>query len=250
MGILHLLDAASSTLASTARGWRGTFQRAQLESAPDLVLYEFEGCPYCRFVREAISELQLDVTIYPCPRNGRYREQAWELAGRRTTFPFLVDRTADVAVAESADIVEHLWETYAGKSPPLRTPFAVPTSALASLARGYRGSFGRTAREPEQLLTLYSFESSPFCRIVRERLCELQLPYRLVSLAKEQTGDVGLSNLRLGGKDWEPVPGGRREMLRTVGGKIQVPYLVDPNTGVSMYESSDIVAYLDDTYAT
>jgi glutathione S-transferase len=28
-----------------------------------------------------------------------------------------------------------------------------------------------------------------------------------------------------------------------------VPYLVDPNTGVEMFESADIVRYLDRTYA-
>jgi glutathione S-transferase len=29
-----------------------------------------------------------------------------------------------------------------------------------------------------------------------------------------------------------------------------VPYLIDPNTGVQMFESAEIVAYLDRTYAT
>ncbi|MBU6283884.1 glutathione S-transferase N-terminal domain-containing protein, partial [bacterium] len=32
-------------------------------------------------------------------------------------------------------------------------------------------------------------------------------------------------------------------------GKMQVPWLHDPNTGVSMFESADIVDYLDRTYA-
>ena len=31
-------------------------------------------------------------------------------------------------------------------------------------------------------------------------------------------------------------------------GKMMVPYLVDPNTGVAMFESADIVKYLFDTY--
>jgi glutathione S-transferase len=29
---------------------------------------------------------------------------------------------------------------------------------------------------------------------------------------------------------------------------MMVPYLADPNTGVEMFESADIVAYLDRTY--
>ena len=32
------------------------------------------------------------------------------------------------------------------------------------------------------------------------------------------------------------------------GGKAQFPYLVDPNTGVEMYESLDIIDYLFETY--
>ena len=32
-------------------------------------------------------------------------------------------------------------------------------------------------------------------------------------------------------------------------GKMMVPYLVDPNTDTEMFESADIVAYLDRTYA-
>ena len=32
-------------------------------------------------------------------------------------------------------------------------------------------------------------------------------------------------------------------------GRVQVPYLIDPNTGVEMFESTAIVAYLDKTYA-
>jgi glutathione S-transferase len=32
------------------------------------------------------------------------------------------------------------------------------------------------------------------------------------------------------------------------GGKSQFPYMVDPNTGTSMYESDEIIQYLADTY--
>ena len=33
------------------------------------------------------------------------------------------------------------------------------------------------------------------------------------------------------------------------GGQIQVPYLLDPNTGAALYESRAILEYLDRTYA-
>ncbi len=41
---------------------------------------------------------------------------------------------------------------------------------------------------------------------------------------------------------------GRRAELVARGGKMMVPYLIDPNTGTEMYESDDIVAYLESTY--
>lgn len=249
MGISRAIDVSTSTLASTMRGWRGSLQkRRPPEEMPQLELYDFEGCPFCRLVREAITELQLDVLVYPCPRKGVHRERAFELAGGQTTFPFLVDHTAGVKMAESRDITEHLWRTYGNKTPPWRSPLAIPTSALASMMRGYKGSFARESRQPDEPLMLWSFESSPFCRIVRERLCELQLPYHLVSMAKEQLSDVGLARSKKN-SDWKPVEGGRREALIERAGKSMVPYLEDPNTGVAMFQSADIVAYLDETYA-
>jgi len=38
--------------------------------------------------------------------------------------------------------------------------------------------------------------------------------------------------------------------LEAKGGKVQVPYLVDDAAGVAMYESDDIVAYLQSNYGT
>ena len=40
----------------------------------------------------------------------------------------------------------------------------------------------------------------------------------------------------------------KRDELVRRGGKMQVPYLVDPNTGREMYESDTITAYLDAEY--
>jgi len=39
----------------------------------------------------------------------------------------------------------------------------------------------------------------------------------------------------------------KKDLVRR-GGKSQVPYLVDTNRGVEMYESEDIVIYLRETY--
>ena len=99
------------------------------------------------------------------------------------------------------------------------------------LASGWRLAFGeryRPARQPERPLELYGFESSPFCRIVREALCSLELLYLLHNVAKRSP---------------------KREAFVKRSGKMMVPYLVDPNTGQAMFESADIVRYLEQTYA-
>lgn len=219
-----------------------------------LELYEFEGCPFCRLVREAITELQLDVRIYPCPPGGtRFRPEAHALAGGKTTFPFLVDKEHDVMMSESKDIIEHLWQTRAGKPAPKRSPLALPTSTIASLLRGRRGAKVRRSNPPEKPLELYSFESSPFSRLVRETLCELEIPYTLWSGGKEQVGDIGPAGYRLHKGEYRPVEGGRRQTMADRGYPVQFPVLVDPNTGSGdegqvISESARIITHLEKTY--
>ena len=41
-----------------------------------------------------------------------------------------------------------------------------------------------------------------------------------------------------------------RKLLAERGGKVMIPYLVDPNTGAAMYESADIQRYLRTTYGS
>ena len=103
------------------------------------------------------------------------------------------------------------------------------TSGLASAARLGAGSRYRPARQPKAPLELWSFEASPYCRIAREALCDLELPYVLHNVAKGSA---------------------KREAFVRRAGKMQVPYLVDPNTSAAMFESADIVGYLETTYAT
>ena len=98
---------------------------------------------------------------------------------------------------------------------------------------------------PEHKLELWSFEASPYSRVVRSVLSELELPYILHSVAKERWQDMGPAILRLKPGKYEPLKEGKREkLLPVMQGKMQVPYLVDPNTGVKMFESAEIVKYL------
>ena len=41
-----------------------------------MVLWDFERCPHCRIVREALSTLDIDVEVRPCPKGGtRFRPE-------------------------------------------------------------------------------------------------------------------------------------------------------------------------------
>jgi glutathione S-transferase len=46
-----------------------------------------------------------------------------------------------------------------------------------------------------------------------------------------------------------PLPNSKRATLLAQKGQVQVPFLIDPNQGIELLESKDILAYLDKTYA-
>lgn len=254
MRIPHTLDVASSVAASSAAQWRGTSAGKKTTQPEKLLeLYEFENCPYCRAVREALTELDIDAVIYPCPKDGtRFRPLSKEKAGE-SQFPFLVDPNTGKSMLESAEIIEYLFQTYAGRSTPARlkeSKAKVASSFAASAARGLKGiSAAPSKAAPEKLLELYSFESSPYSRLVRERLTELEIPYILRNFGKFQKSDMGPSWVRKQFFPDDVAKGRNRVELQKRAGKMQVPYLIDPNTDTEMFECQDILAYLDSTYA-
>jgi glutathione S-transferase len=182
-------------------------------------------------VREALSMLDLEADVLPCPKNGlRFRPEAIRLGGR-TQFPFLVDPNTGKSLYESDEIVRYLFKEYGNDRVPVVLGLGSLTnvsSALAGAFRIGRGAYYEAAKAPERPLELWSFEASPYCRIVREKLCTLELPYRLHNVAKNSPS---------------------REAFVARSGRMMVPYLVDPNTNVAMFESAEIVAYLDRTYS-
>jgi glutathione S-transferase len=107
----------------------------------------------------------------------------------------------------------------------------------------------RAAHAHRQPLQLWSFEASPFARLVRERLSELELPYTLHNLGKEQWTESGLAVRRLTPNPYVPRRGGKRHTFWETYGRVQVPYLEDPNSGAALFESSRIIDYLEQTYA-
>src|SRR5262245_9494921 len=106
------LDVGTSYLASVARLGAGMFARGtgRVPERP-LELYEFEACPFCRKVREALTTLDLDAMIYPCPRGGRHREVVKQRGGK-AQFPWLVDPNTGKEMYESEAIIRYLADTY------------------------------------------------------------------------------------------------------------------------------------------
>ncbi|CAD7705476.1 unnamed protein product [Ostreobium quekettii] len=232
------LEVTTSGLASITRMPYGTSagdasRNRASDPAQPLQLYEFEACPFCRRVREAVTDLDLTVDVYPCPKDA-IRNRAEVLSrGGKSMFPYLIDPNTGKEMYESAEIVQYLYDTYgAGAQVPeglvnstLRTGW-MPT--LLRIGRGLVRYENAEREAPEKLLELYNYENNQFARLVREALCELELPYRLISAGK-------------GSKN--------RNKLEEESGKTTVPYLVDPNKGVKMAESDQIVDYLFKNYS-
>lgn len=254
MSLGHTLNILSSTTASSLRLWRGmnAFEPAVRQPEKLLELYDFEACPYCCKVRQALTELDLDAMILPCPKGGR-RFRPWVVKrGGRSSFPYLVDPNTGDEMYESDDIIEYLYQTYADRPAPehlLGDPLQRVTSPVAAAVRGLRGLNRRPAREPEQPLELFSFEASPFSRPVRELLCELEIPYILRNTGKAQWRDMGPPFVKARVFASTPLRGRNRLLLKERTGRVQLPYLIDPNTGAEMFESEDILRYLESSYA-
>lgn len=207
-----------------------------------LILYEYDASPYCKRVREFINLLDLTVEYRPCPgaRQGKFSDELYEKTGRRTV-PYLYDPNTEQGLFESSDQIEYLLanygpvdeSTYDRKAlwPITFQAFSIFTSTLCSIILGMPGARKQANARPdnEEMLSieLWGNEASPFVRNVREKLGTLCLPHKIVSCAR------GSLN---------------RDKMVAKTGRFQVPYLVDPNTGVEMFESEEIVKYLEEVY--
>ena len=80
------------------------------------------------------------------------------------------------------------------------------------------------------MLEIYLAERCPFCVKVRLFMEQNGVPYILKPVI------LGQSSSKV------------KEELKAIGGKVQVPFLVDPDKGIQMYESDDIIAYIDENY--
>ncbi|KAL9318960.1 hypothetical protein ACSQ67_015477 [Phaseolus vulgaris] len=198
-------------------------------------IYEFESCPFCRKVREIVAILDLDVVFYPCPRNGpNFRPKVLQMGGK-LQFPYMVDPNTGVSMYESDDIIRYLVDKYGLCQNILYCAYAgylfflqTLTAGLSMLSRIGKGTIYTPAKFPPKPLKLWAYEGSPFCKLVREVLVELELPHLLVSCARGSP---------------------KRQILFQKTGHFQAPFLEDPNTGIEMFESAEIIEYLRATYA-
>jgi len=78
------------------------------------------------------------------------------------------------------------------------------------------------------MLTLYIKTGCPFCAVVVAKLNERGIEYKELNISDQKVA----------------------EELVARGGKRQVPYLVDTKNNTEMYESEDIVNYLDEHYGS
>ncbi|XP_010538905.1 PREDICTED: uncharacterized protein LOC104813086 isoform X2 [Tarenaya hassleriana] len=238
----YALEVATSSFATAARlpwGSRvsaGSSRNRDASSSPPLrlQLFEFEACPFCRRVREAMTELDLSVEVYPCPKGSvRHREMVRRFGGREQ-FPFLIDPNTDTSLYESGDIVNYLFKQYGnGRSPSAGLlESTLFTGWMPTILRAGRGmSLWDKARPdpPPEMLELFSYENNPYARLVREALCELELPYVL--------RNVGEGSVRI-------------RSLLDASGSNEVPFLVDPNTGAQIGDYQKIMDYLFNTYSS
>ena len=228
----RILDLATAAAATATRAGLGArVGRPGRRPERPIVLYEFEACPFCRKVREALSVLDLDAEIRPCPKGGaRFRDEVRRRGGK-AQFPYLVDPNTGREMYESDAIVAYLHREYGTGPPPLLLRAGWLGDAGAMLASAWRPTRGvryRAARAPEKPLELWSYEASPGCRQVRETLSSLELPYCLHNVAAGSP---------------------KREALASRSGGVRVPFLVDPNTGEERRGAAEIESYLERAYA-
>lgn len=84
------------------------------------------------------------------------------------------------------------------------------------------------------MLELYQAEGCPYCETVREELTDLGVSY---VIHNPRTAEGETRNE------------GTHSELLDLGGEDQIPFLVDHRHGERIYESDEIVDYLNERYA-
>ena len=219
MNLQYVFHVFLSSLVSVLRLGAGAAPQTEPDDTalpPSRILYEFEACPFCRFAREAISESGQPVLVRPCPKGGtRFRPQVTALGGK-AQFPFLHDETNGQMLYESAALAKQFARESNSQRPIIHWlgPINLYTSQVGVLFRLFAGRGVRRSSPPAAPLQFHGAERDPRARLVKERLCEMELEYI-----------------------WTPraAPSGA--------------VLIDPNNGERIEGAFAIRNYLNDVYA-
>ena len=196
-----------------------------------LILYDLYSCPFCKKTREALNMLDIDYEVKPCPKNGKIYRTEVQNKGGKQQFPYLIDPNTGKEMYESSDIIDYVFSNY---GPGSNVKEAVGLKSMTStVTAGLSGLFRRTStipttKPPKKPLVVWGYEPSPFTAIVLEKLSSLEIPYLLKTTPRGSP---------------------KRQELKDMTGYCVLPYLIDDNTGTAMFESADIIEYLDNTYA-
>lgn len=198
-----------------------------------IVLYDNESVASCKRVREMMNLLDITYECRPCFGD--------DIIMDGSNLPCIYDpNIVGNKISGDNEIIEHLLTNY---GPPADTfdrkalwpitfqEFALLTSQLAISLRGNVGTTQQMNARPDNAnmkpIELWAYECSPFVRPVKEKLSSLGLPHVVVSCSR------GSEN--------------RNRMIEKTG-RFQVPYIVDNNTGIDMFEGAEIVEYLEAVY--
>jgi glutathione S-transferase len=136
------------------------------------------------------------VLIYPCPKGSKHHWDRLTALGGKSQVPFLYDPNTSRYLYDARQIIDYLFQTYMPEK-TLRAPqnLGLRQSQLATALRLKAGlkahQNSSAAKAVVQPLELFSFEASPFSRLVREKLSELSLAYVLKTLASNNLQTKG-----------------------------------------------------------
>ncbi len=178
--MLYPLNWLTSCLATGLRlgaGRSGPHQAAPETGLP--TLYEFEGCPYCKIAREAISHVGMSVLVRPCPKGGKRFRPEVKALGSKAQFPYIVDITPGISMYESGNIARAV-SKQAGRPRPLvhaLGPINAILAQYAILLRFLSGTWAKASTPQDRPLEFFGAENHPGARLVKEQLCALELEY-------------------------------------------------------------------------
>ncbi|GAX14725.1 hypothetical protein FisN_11Hh268 [Fistulifera solaris] len=92
-------------------GWSRKTRLSKKVEKP-LVLWMYEGSPFCKQVRDLLDALEVEHTVIYTPRGSPNRQKLY-LKTRRVQFPYLEDPNTGVALFESDAITEYIEKVYA-----------------------------------------------------------------------------------------------------------------------------------------